>query len=112
MSNAQEPAAQAGQVERRVSVPPPTKGLTFRNGKREANVHNVKDGIVFYGVYLDGDDWPAGLYQATLDQWDQLATQAVEHGAEFFTMVRANVELSRAHKEDERSHNASGRRLE
>ena len=28
---------------------------------------DVKDGIVYYGVYLDGDDWPAGLYQATLE---------------------------------------------
>ena len=72
----------------------PKKGLTFRKGKRESNVHDVKDGIVFYGVYLDGDDLPAGLYQATLDEWNKLATQAVEHGAEVFTMVRANVEFS------------------
>lgn len=69
----------------------PKKGLTFRKGKREANVHDVKDGIVFYGVYLDGDDWPSGLYQATIDEWNRLATQAVEHGAEAFTMVRSNV---------------------
>ena len=69
----------------------PAKGLTYRKGKREANVHDVKDGIVYYGVYLDGDDWPAGLYQATLDEWDRLATQAVEHGAEVFSMVRSNA---------------------
>ena len=80
-------------VDRCVRAPAPTKGLTFRKGKREANVHDVKDGIVFYGVYLDGDDWPAGLYQATLDEWDRLATQAVEHGAEVFTMVRSNAEV-------------------
>lgn len=71
----------------------PKKGLTFRKGKRESNVHDVKDGIVFYGVYLDGDDLPAGLYQATLDEWNKLATQAVEHGAEVFTMVRANAQV-------------------
>ena len=78
-------------VDRSVRAPAPTKGLTFRKGKREANVHDVKDGIVFYGVYLDGDDLPAGLYQATLDEWNKLATQAVEHGAEVFTMVRSNA---------------------
>ena len=81
-------------VDRCVRAPAPTKGLTFRKGKREANVHDVKNGIVFYGVYLDGDDWPAGLYQATLDEWDRLATQAVEHGAEVFTMVRSNSDCT------------------
>lgn len=80
-----------GRVDRNVRAPAPTKGLTFRNGKREANVHEVKDGIVFYGVYLDGDDLPAWLYQATLDEWNNLATQAVEHGAEVFTMLRSNA---------------------
>ena len=80
-----------GRVDRNVRAPAPTKGLTFRKGKREANVHDVKDGIVFYGVYLDGDDWPAGLYQATLDEWNRLAEQAVEHGAGVFTMVRPNA---------------------
>ena len=78
-------------VDRCVRAPAPTKGLTYRKSRREANVHDVKDGIVFYGVYLDGDDWPAGLYQATLDEWNMMATQAVEHGAEVFTMVRSNA---------------------
>ena len=81
-------------VDRCVRAPAPTKGLTFRKGKREANVHDVKDGIVFYGVYLDGDDWPAGLYQATLDEWNRLAEQAVEHGAEVFTMMRSNASFT------------------
>lgn len=80
-----------GRVDRSVRAPAPTKGLTFRKGKREASVHDVKDGIVFYGVYWDGDEWPAGLYQATLDEWNRLAEQAVEHGAEVFTMVRSNA---------------------
>jgi len=77
-------------VDRCVRALAPTKGLTFRKGKREANVHDVKDGIVFYGVYLDGDDWPAGLYQTTLDEWNRLVTQAVDNGAEVFTRVRSN----------------------
>jgi len=41
-------------------------------------------------VYLDGDDWPAGLYQATLDEWNRLVTQVVDNGAEVFTRVRSN----------------------
>ena len=32
-------------VDRCVRAPAPRKGLTFRKGKREANVHEVKDGI-------------------------------------------------------------------
>lgn len=86
----------AGPLEASVRALEPTKGLTYRKGKREANVHDVKDGVVFYGVYLDGDDWPAGLYQATLDEWNKLATQAAEHGAEVFTMVRSNAEVTGA----------------
>ena len=74
-----------------LGAPAPRKGLTFPQGQAQANVHEVKDGIRYYGVYLDGDDWPAGLYQATLDEWDRLATQAVEHGAEVFTIVRSNA---------------------
>lgn len=90
MTTRSESTTAARPLDRCVRAPAPTKGLTFRKGKREANVHDVRDGIVFYGVYLDGDDWPAGLYQATLDEWNKLATQAVEHGAEVFTMVRSN----------------------
>ncbi len=48
------PSFSKAGLERSVSAPAPKKGLTFRKGKREANVHAVKDGIVFYGVYLDG----------------------------------------------------------
>jgi hypothetical protein len=70
---------------------PPVKGLTYRKGKREANVHDVRDGIVYFGVYLDGESLPSGAYQATLDEWNRMAEQAVLHGAEVFTLVRANV---------------------
>ncbi len=69
-------------------LPAPTKGLTFRKGKREANVHQVRDGTVFYGIYIDGDDLPAGLYQSSIDEWWHLAAQAIEHGAVVFTLVR------------------------
>lgn len=34
--------------------------------------------------------------QATLDEWDRLATQAVEHGADVFTMVRSNARVQAA----------------
>lgn len=71
----------------------PVKGLTYRKGKREANVHDVMDEIVYFGVYLDGEALPSGAYQVTLDEWNRMAEQAVLHGAEVFTLVRANVEL-------------------
>ena len=69
----------------------PVKGLTYRKGKREANVHDVRDGIVYFGVYLDGEALPSGAYQATIEEWNRMAEQAVLHGAEVFTMVRANA---------------------
>jgi hypothetical protein len=82
-------AAVLDAFDRVVTVPAPVRGLTIRKGVREANVHEVKDGTVFYGIYLDGNDWPAGIYRATLEEWDKLATQAVSHGAEVFSLVRA-----------------------
>ncbi|MBL8469683.1 hypothetical protein [Methyloversatilis discipulorum] len=66
----------------------PMPGLTFRKGKREANVHEVKGGVVYYGMYLDGEEFPTGLYRASLAEWDRLASQALVHGAEVFTKVR------------------------
>ena len=79
--------ALAGQAERCVSVPPPATGLTIKNGKREANVHHVIDGIVYYGVYIAGDDWPAGLYRIPIDEWNKVAEEAAEKGAEIFSAV-------------------------
>ncbi len=69
----------------------PVKGLTLRKGNLEANVHCVKDGMVFYGVYKDGDDWPYGLYKETIDKWNLMANIAVEQGAEVFMMVRPGL---------------------
>lgn len=58
----------------------PRKGLTLRYGQREANVHDVKNGIVYYGVYLDGDDRPAGLYRVKLIEWHKMARAALSAG--------------------------------
>ena len=82
-------AAVLDAFDRLAEVPAPMKGLTFRKGGREANVHDVRGDTVFYGIYQDGEDLPVGMYQATLDEWGKLALQAVEHGAAVFTMVRA-----------------------
>lgn len=77
-------------VDRRVGAPTPAKGLTFRKGRVEANVHEVRGGRVYYGVYRDGEDWPAGLFQCSLSHWDWLAEKAISEGATVFNFVRAN----------------------
>jgi len=69
------------------------KGLTFRKGEQEVNVHSCKDGIVYYGHYRDGDDWPTDLHQAPIDVFSNLAENAVEHGATAFSLLPANAEL-------------------
>ena len=45
-----------------VRAPAPRKGLTFRKGKREANVHEVKGWHQVLRRVSDGDDWPAVGY--------------------------------------------------
>lgn len=93
--------SEANSVERGGIPPGPTKGLTFRHKKREANVHDVIDGVVYYGVYLDGDDWPAGLYQCSIEHWDDMARKAIDAGAQIFTFLRDNDAVSRPRMHDE-----------
>lgn len=61
---------------------PPLPGFTIRKDAREANVHEVLDGVVYYGIYRDGVEWPAALHQATIEEWHRLVNHALEHGAE------------------------------
>jgi len=50
-------------------------GMTWRRGKREVNIHDVKDGVVYYGLYDDdAHDAPEhciGLYQRTVADFSQ-----------------------------------------
>lgn len=75
----------------------PRKGLTLRHGQRESNVHDVKNGVVYYGVYLDGDDWPAGLYRVKLIEWYKMARAALTAGASVFTLVRPQAASDHSH---------------
>lgn len=71
------------------NIPTPVTGLTYRKGRRESNIHAVEDGIVFYAVYYVGEKHPVGTYQATIDEWQRMAEQAIQHGAEVFSLLRS-----------------------
>jgi len=62
-----------------VPIPFPYRGLTARKGDREVNVHEVREGIVYYGLYdfppLELDiDFPVciGLYQLAVKEFIDL----------------------------------------
>lgn len=65
----------------------PVKGFTFCKGDKEANVHCVDDGVVYYGIYFDSIDTPVGLYRVTLDEWNRMAEKAIEHGATVYSLL-------------------------
>lgn len=65
-----------------------TKGLTFRKGNTEANVHDVHDGVVYWARYLDGAELPTGLYRNTVSEFEAMAEVAIAEGAEVFMLVR------------------------
>ncbi|MDY0186191.1 MAG: hypothetical protein RBR43_09980 [Desulfuromonadaceae bacterium] len=69
----------------------PVRGLTYRKGTREANIHAVLDGTVYYGMYEDGSDVPVATYRANLREWKRLAKKAMKHGASVFMYLGANA---------------------
>jgi hypothetical protein len=69
----------------------PVRGLTYRKGTREANVHEVIDGTVYYGMYEDGSDSPVATYRTSLKEWKRLAQKAMKHGASVFMHLGANA---------------------
>jgi hypothetical protein len=60
----------------------PVCGLTLRKGNKEANVHDVVDGIVYYAIYTIATEMPDGMYRCPVEQWQQMAAGALAHGAE------------------------------
>lgn len=83
-----------------VPIPHPYKGLTARQGKREVNVHDVHQGIVYYGLYdFERDDAPyycIGLYQLPMQEFmDRIGGHLARGDAEVFSLVddRAPFEL-------------------
>lgn len=70
----------------------PYVGMTLRLGKQEINVHDVKDGVVYYGKYDDdAHDAPehcVALHQVSLSDWREQFEKALKEGA----MVKWNDE--------------------
>jgi hypothetical protein len=69
----------------------PYPGLTARLGKLEANVHDVRDGIVYFGVYDDdADDCPCNcvaLYRVSVEAFMNKLGKAIEDGAVLFSSL-------------------------
>lgn len=68
------------------SVPVPAAGLTYviktPSGRRLANVHEVRDGTVYWGDYYElFPNYGANLWRAPLDRFQAAARRAVERGA-------------------------------
>jgi hypothetical protein len=76
-----------------VTIPSPYQGLTVRKGDREVNVHSVKDGEVYYGLYVDdpeGIDGMAciGLFRKPLEEFiDQVGGHMARGDAAVFSMI-------------------------
>ena len=75
-----------------VPIPHPYAGLTARQGKREVNVHEVREGVVYYGLYdEDADDRPCyciGLYRMPVEDFiDRLGGHLARGDAAVFTLL-------------------------
>lgn len=68
----------------------PYRGFTARLGKREVNVHFVKDGVVYYGLYDDdaADVAPErciGAYRLPVQDFMAQLDKEIKNGAVTFT---------------------------
>lgn len=75
-----------------VPVPHPYRGLTARQGNREVNVHYVRDGQVYYGLYdFDVDDAPyfcVGLYRCPVEEFiDRIGGHMARGDAAVFSLL-------------------------
>lgn len=76
-----------------IAIPHPYTGLTARLGRQEINVHDVTDGIVYYGKYDDdADDAPyhcIALFQLPVEDFINRLGRAILDGAVTFSMLTA-----------------------
>ena len=70
----------------------PYTGLSFRKGNKEVNVHEVKDGTVYWGYYEDGDELPHRLHRCGMSDWNKMVRKALDTGATAFSRVRSSVQ--------------------
>lgn len=75
-----------------VTIPHPYRGLTARQGEREVNVHYVKDGTVYYGLYDFADDEAPyhciGLHRCPVEEFiDRLGGHMARGDAAVFSLI-------------------------
>ena len=70
-----------------ITVPSPYKGLTLRLGDVEINVHQVDNGVVYYGKYELGEDWPARMYMMPVDDFMNSAGRSIIDGAVAYSRI-------------------------
>ncbi len=88
-------ARQAKQPGDQVLIPTPYKGLSLRLGTDVINVHDVKQEVVYYGIYRDGaDHLPFNclhLYQMPEQDFIEGFGRALIDGAIAFSRIVADT---------------------
>ena len=69
----------------------PYTGLSLRKGTKEVNIHYVKDGVVHWGLYEDGDELPHGLHRCDIRDWNMMVRKALATGATAFSRIQSHV---------------------
>ena len=65
----------------------PYRCLTVRLGELQANVHFVRRGEVYYGVFRGEDETLVGLYRKTIKDWHEAVALAIEQGGTIFSLL-------------------------
>lgn len=78
-------------MENSILIPSPYTGLTLVKDDKEINVHEVRDGKVYYGLYrtylIEEDAMPIAMYQLPEEEWITRAGKAILDGAICFSIV-------------------------
>ena len=97
-------ARQAKQPGDQVQIPTPYKGFSLRLGTDVINVHDVKQGIVFYGKYRDeADHLPSRclhLYQMPERDFVDSFGRALIDGAIAFSRIEADTIMTPSAKSE------------
>ena len=74
----------------------PYKCLTVQRGDLLANVHFVKDGEVYYGVYRGGD--VVALYRKSIAAFMEGIDLALAEGGAVFSLLKEPFDIGNAHE--------------
>ena len=61
--------------------------LQAKLGAQEVNVHDVSNGVVYYGKYEDGEEWPVRLYRMREEDFINSAGRSIIDGASVYSRI-------------------------